>query len=256
MEARWQQMNLRTKLFFGILILILLTTIGINLAKKKGDTLPPNEVPAAKLEETTQEISITKKNITEENFSGSIPVITGNGVLANATRAYIDTALSDFRKSANKEVPAMREQFGADSPTANYTFDMDATYIEGPTYASIVLSGFVYTGGANGNSFYKVFTASLSGDRVLALQDVIKVERQADFAGLVKSELLAWRPPESNGSVVFEDVVDDLTFDSFHDWSLDSKNLTLYFDKYEIGPGVLGSVAFPLPFTKVKDYVK
>jgi hypothetical protein len=50
--------------------------------------------------------------------------------------------------------------------------------------------------------------------------------------------------------------VDNLKFESFSNWSMDEENLTLYFSQYEIGPGVLGPVAFPIPLTKIKDFLK
>jgi hypothetical protein len=54
---------------------------------------------------------------------------------------------------------------------------------------------------------------------------------------------------------VFPEDVAALTFDSFTNWSMDDKNLIIYFDQYEIGPSVLGEVAFPLPLEKIKSFL-
>ena len=252
----WNKLSNPVKLVFIFLFVVLVVCIGMNLKNKRTTTPTPDQPGTNTLPTKTPAVSIAKRQIKEENFSGSMPVITGSGVLADAARVYVDTAVNDFRKSAKEEVPPMRKQFGADSPTANYTFDLDAKYVDGPDYASIVVSGYAYTGGANGNSFYEVFTASRFGQKVLSLKDIIDTARQADFTRLVKSELLAWRPQGSTSTVVFEDTVSDLTFQSFTNWSLNDKNLTLYFNKYDIGPGVLGAVEFPIPLTKVKDYLE
>ena len=54
---------------------------------------------------------------------------------------------------------------------------------------------------------------------------------------------------------VFQDDVKKLTFDSFKNFSFDETSLVIYFDKYEIGPGALGAVAFPLSLTTIQQYL-
>ncbi len=258
MNDLWNTMSNSRKTFFAVLAVVLLVCIILVITRDTSPSSTEENVPEEKPEVIKKEIEITKKDIKEENFTGSMPVIIGSGALPEAARKYIDFTVQEFRKSANEDVPEMRKQFGVDSPPASYTIDVDAKYLKGTKAQSIVISIYAYTGGANGNSFYKVFTANSSGE-ILSLKDIIRLERQADFTRLVKSELTAWKGGESTGNtstVVFEDAVADLTFESFDNWSMDDKNLTLYFDKYEIGPGVLGAVAFPIPLSKLKDLLK
>ncbi len=153
------------------------------------------------------------------------------------------------------DVPDMRAHFGSDSPTAHYTIDIEATYISGPKTESIVLGTYAYTGGANGNSTYKVITADKVSGKILSLSNLIQKEKTSAFTAVVKQALLDWRPDESDDQVVFPDEVKALSFNDFSNWSLDDKNLTIYFDKYAIGPGVLGAVEFPLPIEKVQDFI-
>ncbi len=60
-----------------------------------------------------------------------------------------------------------------------------------------------------------------------------------------------------DGSIVgvFPEDVNALSFDDFTNWSLDNDNLTIYFDQYAIGPGVLGATAFPLPRTQIQNFL-
>jgi hypothetical protein len=81
------------------------------------------------------------------------------------------------------------------------------------------------------------------------------VERN-DFTEFVRRELNAWKPAGADGPVVFPEDVKNLQFDSFVNWSIDGENLIIYFDKYEIGPGVLGAVAFLIPLNKIKDFLE
>lgn len=196
-------------------------------------------------------IAIEKVDIKETNFTGSKPAISGSAQIAIEAQKYINAQIAEFKKSADEEVPDMRDKFGADHPTANYTVDIEAKYLPGTKTDSIVLNMYFYTGGANGNSLYTVFTENNATGEILKLKDLVKKDQQLAFANLVKTSLLNWRPEESEGLVVFEDTVQELTFDMLSDFSLDDKNLTLYFDKYEVGPGALGAIAFPIPLTKV-----
>ncbi len=201
------------------------------------------------------EITISTKNIKEENFSGKVAVVAGKSLLAQKAEEYINQTVADFRKQANTDVPDMRAKFGADSPTAQYEIDIDAKYINGKKAESVVMLVYNYTGGAHGNSVYKVITTSLSNGKILSLSDVITKGEEKAFTAFVKKELNAWRPEGADASPVFPEDVAALKFDSFVNWSLDEKNLILYFDQYAIGPGALGPVAFPIQLVKIRNFL-
>ncbi len=242
---------------FYITALVLVLVVGLYLKSRSTPIPTTPETPVTQeLEKTTPAPTIGSEKIKEENFSGSKPTIPGSSALVLAARAWVDKSIAEFKAEADTDVPDMREKFGADSPTANYTIDISAKDIKGPKTESIILSQGTYTGGANGNTLYKVFTASLSSGKILSLQTIIKKDKQAAFTSYVKKALTAWRPEGSTESVVFEDDIKGLEFSTFANWSLDNKNLTIYFDKYQIGPGALGAVAFPLSLSKIKDFLE
>lgn len=207
-------------------------------------------------------VSIEKnsKKIEEANFVAIVPVILGSGPLVTATRNYIDEVIADFKKQADADVPDMREKFGDDSSMSNYSIDVGAKLGQSDETQSIILSVYAYSGGAHGNSLYKVFTASRpdgkTSVRMLILSDIIKNDQQNAFTEFLKKELKDWRPNISGGnSVIFADEVNNLKFSSLTSWSLQDDELIIYFDQYEIGPGTLGAVAFPLPLEKVKVFM-
>ena len=202
-------------------------------------------------EPNTNTISITPVSIKEENFTGIKSVLSGSGLLVLEAQKYIDSTVAEFKTQADRDVPDMRKQFGADNPTANYTLDVLAKEYKSTKYNAVIISVYTFTGGAHGSSYYKVFNTTLGGDKILSLSDVIKKEKQTAFTELVKKELNAWRPDGT--IVVFPETVTELTFASFKSWNLDDKNINIYFDQYEIGPGVLGAVVFPISLEKIKD---
>lgn len=247
--------NSKNKAVIYIIIFVILIAGGLYLKFKKTSLPVPFTDEAVQTVENITPITIGSKSIQEENFTGKVATVSGESVLAQKAQAYIDESVAEFKKNADKDVPDMREQFGADSPTAQYEIDIDAKEVKGAKAQSIILLSYTYTGGAHGSSVYKVITTSSTGT-ILSLSDIIRKDKQDAFTDLVKKELNKWSPEGSGPSPVFPDEVKALKFSSFTNWSLDDKNLTIYFSQYEIGPGVLGAVAFPLSRAKVKDFLE
>jgi hypothetical protein len=243
----------------NIIIIILVVLVIILLFKHPKPAISPKETPLkvseTKPTPTIPAISITTENIKEDNFTGTKPIINGSNTLAIEARKYVDDTISNFRIEANKDVPDMRAKFGADSPPATYTIDIEAKYKEGVKTDSIVMSAYAYTGGANGNSSYKVINASHTSGKILSLYDIIQSDKQSAFTNYVKKQLNSWIPDGNTAPVVFPDVVKDLTFASFTNWSINDTNLIIYFDKYEVGPGVLGAITFPIKVINIKDFL-
>lgn len=244
------------------IFLLILIIIGIALllteklwVPKLVDKIIAREFPQQVTTPSIIPISITTENLKEKNFSGTISRISGTSPLAVKMREYIDKTVSNFRTQANTDVPSIREQFGADNPTANYEIDIGSKYIKGIKTESIATEVYTFTGGAHGSTVYKVMTANISNGEILTLTKIIKQEKQKDFAELVKKDLNDWRPEGTDAPVVFADSVESLTFDSFKNWTIDDQNLTIYFDQYAIGPGALGSTPFPISLLKIKDFL-
>ncbi len=242
------------KLFELVLVLAILAGLYYLYTQGKPEIVAEQKEKAA---ETSGPISITSEEISEENFTGSKPMIAGAGKLADAARAYVENTVSEFETQANTDVPPMRADFGADSPAASYSIEMEASRLEGAKTESVVISVYVYTGGAHGSSFYKTFTASRETGEILSLADIVKQNSREAFTALVKEKLISWRPELSGGTpVVFEEDVASLTFDSLENWALDAENLILYFGQYEVGPGALGAFPFPIPRRELADFLR
>ncbi|MFA6256896.1 MAG: RsiV family protein [Candidatus Paceibacterota bacterium] len=239
----------------SLMILIILLAIGAGayyLYKQSRPIVVENTTVDDTKDETP--ISIATKEIREENYMGSKPEITGTTKLAITAREYIEQAVKTFGDQANADVPAMREEFGPDSPTASYSIEIQASLMESANTESIIISEYVYSGGAHGSSSYRVLTASKENGEILTLSDIVKQDKQGEFTSLVKNKLIAWRPSGSGDApVVFPEDVANLTFYSFTNWALNDENLIIYFSQYEVGPGVLGAFGLPITLSEIKD---
>ncbi|HEY1041446.1 MAG TPA: DUF3298 domain-containing protein [Candidatus Paceibacterota bacterium] len=239
--------NITALIFLVIIVLIGLIIVNRNKSEMPTDTTTPTQ--------TTQEISITDQKITQENYSATKPVISGTGALADAARAFVDQNVATFGVTADKEVPDLRKEFGADAPTAHYELEMEADTVQSPTTMSIVINSYAYTGGANGMSSYKVFTASKKTGKVLALNDVIKQDQQGAFLNTVKQQLLSYRPDGGDTLPVFKEQVQKLGLAQLDDFAFNPTEMIIYFDKYEVGPGAMGPVPLPIPLTVLQNYL-
>lgn len=239
---------------FSLIIVILISAFAASFfLDKKEEVVNQTSIPIENAEK--EEIKITKKEIKETNFSGNTIQFSGVSPLAKVARNYVAITIADFELRANEEVPELKNQFGSNVAALEYSIELEGSYKEGPKTESIVISSYVYTGGANGMSFYKVFTASKRSGQVISITEAIEQSSQTDFVKLVQDALIVWRPEGVPEMVVFEEEVRNLSLSDMANWTLDDKNLTIYFDKYQVGPGALGAVAFPLPTKNIQAFL-
>lgn len=257
MPIEWNKVTWYSKLI-AVILFVAVFYVGFRLGtmKKEIYTAPATEEKITE-KKTPTPISIKNKDIKEENFTGTVVEISGVSTLAVKARAFVEETVLEFKKQADTDVPLMRTDFGEESPSANYEINIEAKHLNSAETESIVFSIYTYTGGAHGSSIYKTFTAAISDGEILSLSSVVKKEKQTAFTEFLKKQLIAWRPSVSQGEpMIFTEDVEDLKFSALEKWSLDDKNLVIYFDQYEIGPGVLGAVAFPLTIEKIKDFLE
>ncbi len=246
--------NKSTKILIVVVLLLCVFYVGYYFGNK-------NEVADIEgINENTEEkqevpVLINFKEIKEENFEGTVPEIVGENTVANEARTFVAKVVEEFRTQSNKDVPEMRKQFGQDNPSSNYSINIDAKYKKSSKTESIVLSIYTYTGGAHGTSSYKVFNTSNATGKELSLTDILQTGKEDAFVELIKRELYNWKSNDMDSSMFFTDAVEELNFEFFTNWSLDDENFVVYFNQYDIGPGVLGQIAFPIPLEKVKSFL-
>lgn len=220
------------------------------------------ELPEIFRSENSQEqqpgtpVTITSEEMREKNFTGSRAVIAGDSRLAKTAREYVENLVVEFAAQADAAVPEMREDWGEDSPAASFSIEIGAKLVESKETQSIIITEYMYTGGAHGSSSYKVFTASKESGELLSLSDIFKEGSEAAFTELTQKKLNGFRPSGSETAVVFPEDVAGLSFGSFRNWALDNDSLILYFAQYEVAPGVVGAFELPIPRTELGEILR
>lgn len=115
---------------------------------------------------------------------------------------------------------------------------------------------YQYAGGANGINTIKSFTIDLNDKKHLMLDDILEL----DEVGLdviqkyIKKQLISDKDIKL---YLIDDLLDEVLNDSDKwEWSVNKKELTLYFNEYEIAAGAAGVIEVNIPLEKIQSYLK
>lgn len=120
---------------------------------------------------------------------------------------------------------------------------------------SLVFTSSKVTGGANGNESIKPFNISTAENKILALSDVMTLDKAAidRIITIVKKDL---EKQKDIADLVFDDYLQEvLENPSQWKWSISNKAFTLYFDKFEIAAGAAGSIQVKIPLESLRSYL-
>ncbi|UOQ92034.1 polysaccharide deacetylase family protein [Halobacillus shinanisalinarum] len=120
---------------------------------------------------------------------------------------------------------------------------------------TLELQAYQITGGANGMTKMKSFVIDLNQKKLLHLDDVFQLDEKAikDIQNLITAEL---HSNQKISSYISDDLVKKaLNTPEKWKWSVSPKNVTFYFDEYEIAAGAAGAIKVEIPMKKVKPYL-
>lgn len=237
-----------SKNFIIFIFIILLVGIGLLIAIKTNNTDIPfvetsplhgtSDIPAV-----TQTTSIGEKiPFDEENITGNYPRITGDSVIATLAQKQIAKFIDEITQEANRDLPELRKEF-PDVYTSDrkYEVNVQASVFTSDQTQSLALLEYMYTGGANGNSFHVTFNQNNDGE-IIELGNLVDPEKRTGFVSLVKERLRNYNNPEYEEVELFEDAINEINFQQLDRFIIKDKNLTIYFDKYEVGAGAVGPI--------------
>ena len=121
--------------------------------------------------------------------------------------------------------------------------------------ASILLTAYQFTGGANGVDSMASFTWNKLTNKAMSITDflylVLPEPSLESLAQVCRQELSASLGADNDPSIL--DMIDSGTepvAKNYDIFTISDKGLTIYFEKYQVAPGSAGSQAVLIPYLK------
>ncbi len=137
-----------------------------------------------------------------------------------------------------------------------YTLATEYDVYAGPMTVSYVYTIIQDTGGAHPNTFYRTFTFDVTTGNELTISDLFLTN--SDY--LSELSLLARKDlPVIIGEYADDTFILDGTkpqVESFQNFYIENKTLTILFAPYQVGPYALGSVSLPIQLSRLSNLLK
>lgn len=194
------------------------------------------------------------------------PTVEGNSATAQAINTTISSyivnslnqeegSVSDLDVAAaaskfNEEFKAFKSDFPDSSAPWEAGIEGDVLYTS-PLITSISISSYLYTGGAHGNDYIKLFNFNNANGAMLSPEEVLHLN--SDFMNLAQGYF------ESEVMKKDENIEDYFFGESFklpENMGLNENGLIMLYNKYEIASYAQGYTEFLIPFKDLEPYLK
>jgi len=186
-----------------------------------------------------------------------IPMITGlddlefenyiNEILKNE----VLSGMYAFKRTAEKDgIELSKNGFNL-----NYQYMIGDTWLDvsNHRYMSIVMNGYVYTGGAHGQSFRVAKTFDVIEKCEVKLSDLFLESSgyEMQLKSIMNSRILA-------DKILVQYIIDDIYIDDRkeYDFYFENGDLVIYYSPYEIAAYAAGFIDFPLSLITLSPYFK
>lgn len=194
------------------------------------------------------------------------PVAEGNSEAAekinNTISSYIvnslnfeessvaDVDVSDAVSKFDQEYTLFRRDFPESAAAWEASVEGEVLYTS-PLITTIAISSYLYTGGAHGNDYIKLFNFNNANGALLTPEEVLNLN--SDFMNL------AQRYFESEVMKKDENIKDYFFGENFklpENMGLNELGMIMLYNKYEIASYAQGYTEFLIPFKELEPYLK
>lgn len=166
----------------------------------------------------------------------------------------ISGKIDSFKKESLDNWKARLDTMPADKPVPKnpeqpfeFIASWQATQLNNK-YLSLAIKIYYFTGGAHGNEEIYAFNYDMLKKKKIAIEDffvspqetlkeISRISAQ-DITGQLQSS--GWKIDDNLREMLKQGTAP--TFDNFKNFNFDSHNLILYFQKYQVAPGAVGSL--------------
>jgi hypothetical protein len=190
--------------------------------------------------------------------SGKLPLILGmkdwkyqmelNNILMNQAMEDKQTVEEEAKKLAEAA-----EEYGWTFRPCELTIKYEVK--NNNDILSFVVTTYMYTGGANGQTRVDTYNLDLKGSKNLGLADLFK--NGADYKTTINNEISAQIELRLKaGEFFFKDDMGFKTISDIQYYYIQDDNLVILFQKYEIAPGAMGTPEFRIPLKNLSPILK
>lgn len=210
-------------------------------------------LPAFAHEDHCMEVGGTMNTDGQCLQAGSLEITSVYPIDAAHISDALTAAMDTYIHGAFDEFVGMFAQGFVPSVAFPWTLDIQNQVLDGVSTVSVVFTRYQYTGGANGNTDYHTLTAQVSSGELLELSDIFVtgVDPYTTLQPLAAAALT-----EQLGDAAVPDMIAEGTApvpENYQNWALTTDSLNLYFNEYQVAPGVAGAPAISIPLTDVAD---
>lgn len=196
----------------------------------------------------TQEISkfpglnLRTETITTKDYTMSMSIpVTKSDKINQEIEKWINMRKNEFLDNIKDQKNSFISHLNIQVKTRSVKKDM----------YSLIFTADEYTGGANGTEFTRPFTVDINTGDFVHLSDIMQVDNQ--LMSLIKAEVYV---DDERAEYIFPEHLDEALHDQKEiKWSINKENLTIYFDKYEVGAGAAGAFHIQIPIDKIAAYL-
>ncbi|GAA0595269.1 peptidoglycan-N-acetylmuramic acid deacetylase PdaC [Virgibacillus siamensis] len=244
----------RIKVPGWIIIIFLAVGIIFGINQVVAKVLEETSEPKEKIEYSSVYPGLNIKTKTKETDLYTLSVsqpYTENKQINKPIDEWVDKQKKDFTTGIKKSGNFLKKN----DFRAHLNIQAETKKIADKMY-TLKFEAYQITGGANGITKMRSFVIDLNRNKLLQLNDVFQLNKESvkDIQKLILEEL---HSNQKISNYLFDDMVEKaLKNPTKWKWSISRKNVTFYFDEYEIAAGAAGAIQAKVPIKKMKPYLK
>ncbi|MGF1557360.1 DUF3298 and DUF4163 domain-containing protein [Paucihalobacter sp.] len=233
------------------LVLILITVACFYTCKEESSLkFETNVVALSEVSQVEIEYPVAEGNseaaITINNTISSYIVNSLNFEEGSVADVDVSAAVSKF----DQEYTLFKRDFPESAAAWEASIEGEVLYTS-PLITTISISSYLYTGGAHGNDYIKLFNFNNANGELLTPEEVLNIN--SDFMKLAQSYF------ESEVMKKDENIKDYFFGENFklpENMGLNERGMIMLYNKYEVASYAQGYTEFLIPFKELEPYLK
>lgn len=188
--------------------------------------------------------------------AGSLEITSDYPMEAAHVSDALTAAIDEYINGSFDEFVGMFAEGFVPSVAFPWTLNIQNEILDGAWTVTVVFSRYMFTGGANGNTDYHTITAVIPSGEVIALPDIFAegVDPYTTLQPLAVAALTAQLGDMADASMIADGTAP--IPENYQNWALTPDALNLYFNEYQVAPGVVGAPSISIPLADMLDVLR